>query len=254
MSELWEKELWTNPNIMYSFNTIINEYDIRQAGYSIIKEFGQLDQQRIAKLERLSKDGRHKQIGVWLRDDREFAKRHKEGFKEARRQFFTNNSLDEDNIVAIKKDAIFVRGDVEHTQVGTFIDFRKKNRYTSYIQLPNKVELYYYDGTIDVKGISSENVESHIGGILDFLKIMFKKIETDTQEVQIRVLMRYINDYKERKLPVNFYREFSSSSKIIVADPESIMTFDDYWEDRKDELCTAYNYFNVLIPILKMIT
>lgn len=254
MPELWERELWTNPNIMYSFNTIINEHDIRQAGYSIIKEFNQLDEKKITKLDKLGKDARHKQIGVWLRDDKDFAKRHKEGFKEARRRFFTENSLDEDNIVAIKKDAIFVKGEVDHTEVGEFIDFRKKNRYTSYIQLPNKIELYYYDGKVDVKGISSENVDVHEDGMLDIIKIMFKKIETDTQDVQIRVLMRYINEYKERKLPVNFYREFNSSSKIIVADPESIMSFDDYWEDRKDELSIQYNYFNVLIPILKMIT
>lgn len=254
MSELWEKELWTNPNIMYSFNSIINEFDIKQAGYSIVREFKQLDPTKIAKLERQSKDARHKQIGVWLRDDREFAKVHKEGFKEARRRFFTENSLDEENILAIKKDAVFVKGDVDHTEVGEFIDFRKKNRYTSYIRLPNKIELYYYDGKIDVKGISSENVETHEGGILDFLKIIFRKIETDTQEVQLRVLMRYLNDYKARTLPVNYYREFNSSSKIIVADPESMLTFDDYWEDRKDELSVQYNYFNVFIPILKMIT
>ncbi len=254
MSELWNKELWTNPNIMFSFNTIINEYDIRQAGYSIANEFKQLDDTKLAKLERLDKDARHKQIGVWIRDDKEFAKKHKEGFVEARRRFFTENNLDEESIVAIKKDAIFVKGDVDHTKVGEYIDFRKKNRYTSYIRLPNKIELYYYDGNIDVKGIGQEAVETHNDGMMDLLRIIFKKIETDTQESQIRVIMRYINEYKSRRLPVNYYREFNASSKILVADPESMMTFDDYWEDRKDELLISYNYFNVLIPILKMVT
>lgn len=40
MKELWEKELYVNDNIPYIFNTFIYEYDMKEAGFSIIKEIG----------------------------------------------------------------------------------------------------------------------------------------------------------------------------------------------------------------------
>lgn len=253
MSELWERDLWLNPNVMYSFNSQIIEYDLKQAGYSIVREFNQLDEKRLAKLDKLDKDARHKQIGVYLRDDQLFAKEHKKGFHEARRRFYSENSLDEDNILSIKKDAIFVMGTVDTTQVGEYLDFREKNRYTSYIRLPNRIELYYYDGKIDVKGINDKLVDLHETGIMEFLQSIFSIIETGEKQAQVRMIMKYINMYKSRELPVSYYREFNNISKIILLDPESEIAYDDYWEDRKNEISIQYNYFNVFIPILKMI-
>lgn len=253
MSELWEKELWMNPNIMYLFNSEIIEYDIKEAGYSIVREFNQLDEKKLNKLSKLSKDSRHKQIGVYMRDDHLFAKEHKKGFQEARRRFYSENSLDEDNILSIKKDAIFVMGHVDTTQVGDYIDFRNKNRYSSYIRLPNKIELYYSDGNIDVKGISKSTVDLHDSGIMEFLKNIFHVIESADKPIQLRMIMRYINAYKFRELPVSFYREFNADSKIVLLNPDENIAYDDYWEDRKDELSIHYNYYNVFIPILKMI-
>ena len=59
MSDLYKKTSWTNPNIIYLFNSTIYEYDIKSAGLSISKFFNLLPEETIEKLEAMPK---HKRV------------------------------------------------------------------------------------------------------------------------------------------------------------------------------------------------
>lgn len=253
MTSIYKKDLYLNPDIMFAFNTEIIEYDIHDAGFSLTREYELLPESEIKDLDKLPKHERHVKLGKIQRKNKEYAKQLKDAFIDIRRRFFEANHIEESSVVSIKKDAIF---STEHCMVkkfGNFIEFRDKNRYSSYIRLPDRTELYYYGGDIDVKGIDNENVEKHKSGMLDIIKNTFRLAETESKDVQLRYLGRIATKYKNLELPVDCYREFNAGSQFVEKDPENPVTYDDYWEDSKSNLEIRYNYFGVIIPLIKIL-
>ena len=49
-SKLWKNDSFINQNIPYLFNQEIIEYDMKEAGFSLTKEFQLLDKKIIEKL------------------------------------------------------------------------------------------------------------------------------------------------------------------------------------------------------------
>ena len=253
MSDIYKKDLYLNPDIMFVFNTEIIEYDIHDAGYSLTLEYNLLPESEIKNLEKLPKHERHVKLGKIQRKNKEYAKALKESFVDIRRRFFEENRVESNSVISIKKDAIF---SMEHCSVkkfGEHVEFRDKNRYSSYIRLPDRTELYYYNGNVDVKGIDNENVHKHENGIMEVVKNTFRLAETESKEVQLRYLGRIATKYKNLELPVEYYREFNAGSQFIEKDPENPVTYDDYWEDSKENLEIHYNYFGVIIPLIKIL-
>ena len=118
-SELYKRSLYLNKNIDYLFGVDICEYDIESAGLNIIKYYGLLPQDRITYLEGMSKEARNKQIGIYQRDDSVFKEALSEGFVNIRKEFFELNEIEDDDILSIKKDAIFTLDRrMRHTKIG----------------------------------------------------------------------------------------------------------------------------------------
>ena len=46
------RDLYINPNIFYLFNKEIIEYDMKEAGFSLIQEYKLLDEKEIEKLKK----------------------------------------------------------------------------------------------------------------------------------------------------------------------------------------------------------
>ena len=107
MSELYKRSLYRNKDYDFIFGSDIVEYDIRSAGLSLIKYYDLLPQKTIDFLEGMEKDARNKQIGMIQRDDPVFKERLKESFVNIRKVFFETNDIQDNEILAIKKDAIF---------------------------------------------------------------------------------------------------------------------------------------------------
>ena len=106
MNELHKKEIWINPNISYMFSKTITEYDMREAGFSLIREYQLLPKSEIDHLRRMNKEERHVKIGKIQRDQSGFTKILMEAFADARQEFYAMNHLSKDDIISIKKDAI----------------------------------------------------------------------------------------------------------------------------------------------------
>ena len=232
MSYTPDKSAWLNPDIEYLFNDEIIEYDIRDAGFSIIQQFGLLSEDKMRGLIKLGKGiERHMAIGKLQREDRDFSKSLSDKFAEVRRVFIQFNKLSDDNIVSVKKDAIYTIGTCSKTKFGK-VEFMPKNTYTSYLRFPgiNNLELYYSSRGIDIKGMGDHAVNRHRLYMLQFLRDIISHMENHDPMTK-RILKDFISDYKYLKLDDEYYVEFNNVSK---------------------DMNPAYNYKNILIPLTQI--
>lgn len=258
MENLYQKTLYLNKDLSYLFNCEIIEYDMKRAGLSLIqsKLFKLRDyvgEKKIKELEFMGKEECNKEIGV-MQKNKEFAKLLLETFAEARKMFFEANDIPNNNILAIKKDAIFIINKrCEHCIFDT-INFRIKNVYYGYMYL-NKCEFYYKDSMspIDVKGIDDEILQAHQDYMLDFIRDVFTLANNqDIESIQSH-LLKFISAYRSLNLDKEYYRNLNSTSLFTYIDPESgPMEVKGIDEDDIDKLDISYNYFNYIIPIISI--
>lgn len=215
---------------------------MKSAGLSLIKEFQLLPKKTINKLDDIyDKEKRNKEIGLLERNNKELVEKKKIAFQVVREEFLKANQLEDNEVISIKKDAIFTTREVPHTTFGEYIVFQKKNQYSSYLRVgKRKMELYYNSDKINVKGIGDENVELHEDGMLAFYKTFIRKMEMEKPESVLRYLRSFIDQYKKMELPVEYYREFNAKSCYVTKTGGEYM---DYWEDQKLDLDISYNYF-----------
>lgn len=207
------KSVWFNPNIEYLFDDEIHEYDMRDAGFSIIKQYQLLPQDQIQELAGLSHDDRNKRVGI-LQKDKEFSKALLDKFAEVRTLFINFNELDDNRIISVKKDAFFVVGTCKKRFVGK-IEFRVKNQYSSYIRLTNiqNLEFYYSSSQLDVKGLGDPAMNRHRLYMLEFIRMMISYIESQNVYQVKRYLKSFIDDYKAGRLDEEYYLEFNNMSR-----------------------------------------
>ena len=104
---------------------------------------------------------------------------------------------------------------------------------------------------MDIKGIGDENIKLHEDGILAFIINFFNKMQHQSKKDVLRYVTNQYSLYKQHKLPVEYYREFNASSKYRVLNNENEL-WDDWLDERKDELNIQYNIDNVFIPFTKI--
>jgi hypothetical protein len=247
---LYEHDTYLNTNIFYLFNTEIVEYDLKEAGFNIIKEYNLLPEM-IKSLSEMDKEKRKIQIGNYQRDNEDLKEKLKLGFIDARKTFFKTNDIDDNDVISIKKDAIFIhkRNKSIKEKVGKYLDFRVKNNYSSYIRLNSRVELYYNSEKLDIKGIN-EMRPYHEDYMIKFINKYFYHMENSTPVEVIEFTKRFIDKYKKGKLENGYYREFNSVSKYkfltddipLAVNPNELML----WNiDRKFNL-------DILIKLIKI--
>ena len=254
MSNLWERSIWRNNEIDFIFGSKIVEYDMKSAGFNIIKYFKLVPDSTIKELEKLAKHTRHIKIGLMQKKDREFSNRLSDAFKAVRRMFFEANNLNESNLLSIKKDAFFVIDTpCKHTKFGN-IEFDTKNKYSSYV-LFNKLEFYIDTLTnyVDIKGLGQgetleEIRELHDEHMLKFICTFARMEERRSPTIELYVT-KFIRDYRNRNLPIGYYRELTTESAYRVYSDE----VEDYIniKDTDDiaNLDIRFNYMNYIVPL-----
>ena len=158
----------------------------------------------------------------------------------------------ETDIISIKKDAVFIKNkNIKYNEFGNgAVKFIKKNSYTGCLLIPN-YEFYYSKDIIDVKGISDEVLSLHEDGTLAFISTMMQE---SNNWVELNQFMKeYSLAYKNRQLPFNAYREFTSSSKFRVNLYGNEIMMDEIDEDMIECTDIGYNYTKIFLPALKAI-
>ena len=245
---LYERDVWVNENITSIFNKKIYEYDIRSAGINLIIKYKLLPEDLQKKFLNMEKEERNVQIGLKERDDKPFAKALSDAFKDIRRMFFESNGLNKNDIVSIKKDAIFVTRECVFT-VFDNVEFRVKNEYTSYIRL-KKLEFYYNEDKMDIKGMNERDLQYHEEYMLAFIRKYIQKMEYGDHQDVLSYLCRFIMRYKKRLLDVEYYKEFKAGGLFKIASEDNKTPYSDFPEERKDELDIYYNMKNIIIPMI----
>ena len=247
---LYKSDTFINDNIFYLFNKMIYEYDMKDAGYNLSRAYKLLPESKLEELGRYKKERRTIELGNLQRADSEYKERLKQAFEEARRMFFEANDLETNEIISIKKDAIFTTKRCDFQKFLDFIEFRPKHEYSSYIRLNKRIELYYSPYELDIKGLGDQSIEYHKDYMIKFIKQFFEKMETDEVDKVLGFLRRFIDRYKARELPIEYYRRFDRDPKFDTFD--SSLVFYEYWEENKEDLDISYNYNNVLLKLVKI--
>lgn len=246
---LYEKHNYLNKNIEYLVSNEIIEYDMRSAGFSLIKKFGLLDNNKIQYLESLEKKKRQIQIGLYQRQDRSLGVKLNEKFVDARKWFFESNGLEDSDVLAIKKDAIMTTKRCHNKQWDN-IEFSEKNIYTSYYYIHNH-EFYFNKDTIDVKGISDELLELHRDYMLDFLSSFFYMMETTTRKKKmIQLITEFSHYYKARELEIGYYRELNRQSLFRIDENLFGQPLGLSSAGNVKDLEIGYNHLNYVIPLI----
>lgn len=251
---LYERHNYLNKNINYLISTEIIEYDMVSAGLNICKEYKLLPENEIEELFQLPKNIRVVRLGLLQKERKSLVKDINEGFKKARQMFFEANNLKEDDVLSIKKDAIFVTKRCREREFGN-IRFEPKNTYTSYYRL-NNMEFYFNNRTgIDVKGIQNDLLELHKEYMLKFLHRFFYMNETSRPRNIIRLLNEFSYDYKTKQLPIGFYRELNRESTFRTGEQingHAVGLMHVSKEDFK-MVDISYNYFKYLVPLINIL-
>lgn len=245
-----EKTNWTNKEIVYLKNVRITEYDIKSAGLSVIKFRKLISEKEILKLEAMDKHKRTVKEGLLQKSNPKIAEEIIDTLGKARKAFVYINDIYEEDVLSIKKDAIFVINIIpKQTIIKDYFNFRKKNIYTSYINLNGK-EFYYNsnEDKLDVKGLPEESKLLQENFFLNDIKKFLKINEKINQEGIYKLLKSYREKYLNRELPIDTYRELSNG-KFRVGnylldniDPEMLSVID-----------ITQNYLNYFIPLCEAI-
>ena len=252
MESILKRSNWTTP-VDFMISDII-EYDMKRAGLSIIKENHLLPDDEIIRLEKKEKRVADTEIGKLNYKIKGFSRTLEDYKTQYRLEFGKLNDLSDEDIISVKSDAIFTRKYCEHTQITEHIVFRQKHQYHAMLKLLN-IELYWNEdtGEIDVKGIRDSEVEPHKEFLLKDISTIIHHMVSYDNENAIKKLVTLMDDYKFRRLPVGYYREFNTTSKYVMYIDDKIAEVNEVGPSYIDNLVINYNYKNVLVPLLNLI-
>lgn len=252
-SELYKHQSYSTP-LTYIQNSII-EYDIKAANWTMLKQTGQFDKQVITMLGALSRDAREVAVGNIIRKKPEVYQIISRGIRKARHRLFMANNIQDQEVLSIRNDAVFIIGRrLKITQFGDVL-FREKNRYALFHRL-EKIEFLYdkRHQKTDVKGVSDKvvNHPDHQHGIMEFFNVVFKYLCYDQREALCQYLIQFARDYKALRLPVQYYRELNAANAYRTKYELSGFSFNMTvaGESDKEIINPIYNYKRFILPLI----
>lgn len=233
ISNLWQKTLYTIP-ARFVLGSIF-EYDITKANISILLAMNMISIDMYHKLAAMNGIERKINVGLLEKANPDLKQALESGFAEARRLLVMNNDIQDNEIISIKKDALFVTRYLSNTEFGP-IHFLHKNLYSMMARI-DKIEFYYgYDdiskeSVIDIKGIRDDILELHQEGWIPFLCQIFYSLTHEQYGYAVECMVSVLKQYDTLELPIEFYREFNfrSSFKILPTG------YSEFYVDRASE-------------------
>lgn len=259
-----ERTSWTDRSVDLLIHDII-EYDMRDGGLSIIKEDKLLPPNLIEKFSKMEKGiKRNAAIGK-LRYKKEYADipaKQNAAFTKYRLLFGEFNELEDEDILSIKKDAIFSKKYCYHLKIGQYIEFAEKHIYQAYLYIKvqdpkgtKNLEFYWSEnGRLDVKGIDDKILDKyHRDYILKVIWRVLRYMVYFDKKGAIEYLVNFMDDYKMRRLPMEYYRTFNDDSIYPINFEGRQMVWTDVGKDQIHDIDISYNYIHIFTAILRVI-
>lgn len=213
---IYEADKYTMP-VTYIISEYIREYDISKANINILLYKGLITKSKYDYLYALPSNLRKIKVGLLQRDNEVINKGLMEGFCEVRKMFYEANNIQEHEILAVKKDAVFLMNKIpSNTKFGN-IEFIEKNLYTSFYQLAGLELYYYYNSTtgierLDIKGMSDDVIALHRPYMIDLLMYIFGTAQESPSRDVVLLVSNIRDQYITGALGVNYFREFNNRS------------------------------------------
>ena len=216
-TELWQMANWLQP-VPYIVGQYITEYDMSKANISVLYQAGVINKDLYNELYNSEKFYREKYIGMMERNNPKISEIKADYIAKYRKAFIESNEISDNEILAIKNDAIFVLGQRRNiTHFDEVVNFRIANVYNLYMKI-GIIELYYGVDSItgeeifDVKGINDRKLELHRNGMAYILCDTFYTLLTSGAQEAINVCEQFLYGLLNRQLGIDFYREFNADS------------------------------------------
>jgi hypothetical protein len=215
---IWKKTNYTTP--LRYVQSSIYEYDIRKANISILLKYGAISKETYNEFLVMDKKERQIKIGLMQRENPKLKQVLETGFEEARKLLIESNSIELDEIISIKKDALFITRPLHQTSFSP-IEFVLKNRYDIFLKTEcPKLEFFFgvdnEESILDVKGVKDEALPIHYDTWVTFLCNLFGYLLNNDIDSAIKYLSSISKSYINRLLPVEWYREFNSQSHFRI--------------------------------------
>ena len=251
-SELYKRHNYITDIDMIK-NVPIMEYDMKEAGYNLLKWKGYFNTKQLESLNNMTKQERSETIGKMQRNDSRLSKLLMESFIEARQMFFESNNINDYEVISIKKDAILTIKKCKYTELNEYINFREKNSYIGYIRLMKDKE-FYYDGRrckFDIKGFSKEVVNHHNNYLFKDLLTIFTKL-INGYDSYIDDLMYLKHDFCAFELDKEYYRDILFNRYVIRTFGSQLMECEDIESGMKNR-CFNNNNLNFILSMLNVL-
>lgn len=238
----------------YIISQYIREYDISKCNINMLFLKNQISAELYEHLYNSDKNYREVYIGNMIKENPSIYSFIKSGIIEYRNRLFKENNINEEDIVSIKSDAVFIVNKVlDNTIFDNLVEFKNKNVYTSFLKIKN-LELYYNINTdnIDVKGIKDDKLEKHNDYIIDFIKTLIYLIEMNDLNIAISIINEIYFKYINFDLDLGYFRTFDNQSTFIIDDIKNYKFDLPITEDK-----TKYNIYeniSVLMEFNKIVS
>ena len=191
----------------------IYEYDIAKANISVLHSMGVINDHEYERLKSLDRQDRQVTVGRMQEYDKVLRIALQEAFTQCRRQFVRNNNFTLEDILIINTDAIYTLRQADNPVINDDIGFVLKNQYQLYIHCLNLDILYSHgsEDAIDIKGINDTKLGLHQKYIFKICQCLGKVMDGDIDGA-IEFWIQFSEQYNQRALPIEYYRELNSGS------------------------------------------
>lgn len=203
----------------------IIEYDIRQANINMLYKYEIIDDNYYNYLSHVPKIQREVIIGNLIKEDKDKYKIIQKGIKEAKCQLFDSNNIKEYEVVRIANDAVYVNrvNGLKYTMFDG-IEFVPKSNSNCYLKLYNLLFFINCGNniTVDIKGLG-QNYDIHQPMISIIVNIINELYYIGVKEA-MKSLSDFIDDYQNKRLGVEYYREMNPEALYRVLGGEFFLS------------------------------
>ncbi|QXN70161.1 hypothetical protein INTERNEXUS_120 [Bacillus phage vB_BspM_Internexus] len=251
-NNLYQKHNYLNKRISYLKNNIIREYDMTNAGVNILRKNNVITEEEYQHLNSMEKLKKNKTVGLFLKKNPDISEALINEFVLIRKELFEKNNIDDDDILSIKKDAVFIiNKKLTNLELNEYYKFQEKNRYISYISIDNKEFYYKSDRTLDIKGYSKEIKEFHKDYLFkDLEELLF--LDTHNEENALfEKLIQLKYNFVTRELPYQYYLDLIYG-KYLYGILNHMYYLDEITEDLK-KYVLINNNLNFLLRVINIL-
>lgn len=231
--------LYENMNYLSTYPFIINnyirEYDLSAANINALYTNGYFDKSTYDLFKSYDKKKREVEIGLLIKRDSRVYEIISSGIINAKKLLFESNNIQDNEVLTIKNDAVFIISkELVNTVFGNY-EFRCKNLYNTYLKILD-LEIYYRDSLnsddifFDIKGIFDDKLYLHTAMISLISEVCYRVQRYDKPD-NIRFIMNIYENFLHRRLPIEYYRNLDSFSKYTIINNIGIYSLDNISND-----------------------